>query len=238
MTQHHLAGRAEAEVLWFQRRSFLQAAAAWAAAGCAGGAQAQTRSNIVELLGDATVNGKPLTAQHTVRAGDQFATGPGSTLTFTLGNSAFHVRQNSTVSLDQGASRQVVSTLRLLTGAVISVWGKGNRRSIVTPTITAGIRGTGVYTEVFAAQEGRTYLCNCYGEVELRAGAQAMLSRSKYHQAFWAQASDKGMPSLTPAKALNHTDEELEYLARLAGQQTAWQISGRKGNKDQEDYSY
>ena len=28
MTQHHLQGRSENEILWFQRRSFLQAAAA------------------------------------------------------------------------------------------------------------------------------------------------------------------------------------------------------------------
>jgi hypothetical protein len=33
MTQHTLQGRTEDEVLWFQRRSFLQAAAAWTAMG-------------------------------------------------------------------------------------------------------------------------------------------------------------------------------------------------------------
>jgi hypothetical protein len=37
---------------------------------------------------------------------------------------------------------------------------------------------------------------------------------------------------LTPANAINHTDEELEFLARLVDQQTAWQIMGRKGVKD------
>jgi hypothetical protein len=37
---------------------------------------------------------------------------------------------------------------------------------------------------------------------------------------------------LTPANAINHTDEELEYLARLTGQQTAWQIAGHKGIKN------
>ncbi len=33
MTQHILQGRTEEEILWFQRRSFLQAAAAWSAMG-------------------------------------------------------------------------------------------------------------------------------------------------------------------------------------------------------------
>jgi len=237
MTQHHLTGRTDTEVLWFQRRSFLQAAAGWVAAGGAVAAHAQTRSNIVELQGDATVNGERLTSQHTIQTGDSIATAPGSTLTFTLGSSAFHVRQNTVLTLDRGASLFAVSALRMLTGAVVSVWGKGNKRLIVTPTITAGIRGTGVYTEIFDKQDGRSYLCNCYGEVELSAGGDHVLSQSEYHQAYWGEVAAKDGRMLTPAKAINHTDEELEYLARLAGQQTAWQISGRKGTKER-GYSY
>jgi hypothetical protein len=48
------------EVLWFQRRSFLQAAAAWTAMGGFAAAVAQQRSNIVELQGDALINGARL----------------------------------------------------------------------------------------------------------------------------------------------------------------------------------
>lgn len=236
MTQHQLMGRTDTEVLWFQRRGFLQAAAAWTAAGGAGAAHAQSRSNIVELQGDATLNGERLTPQHTIQTGDSIVTAPGSTLTFTLGNSAFHVRQNSMLTVERGASLLAVSVLRMLTGAVVSVWGKGNRRLIVTPTITAGIRGTGVYTEIFANQDGRSYLCNCYGEVEVQAGGDQVLSRSDYHQAFWGEVAAKGGRMLTPAKAINHTDEELEYLARLADQRTAWQIAGHKGVKDGKGY--
>jgi hypothetical protein len=236
MTQHHLMGRSDKELLWFQRRSFLQAAAGWAALGGGVAAQAQSRSNIVELNGDATLNGERLTPQHTIQTGDSIATGPGSTVIFVLGNSAFHVRQNSQVMTERGASLFAVSVLRLLAGAVISVWGKGDRRLIITPTVTAGIRGTGVYTEIFAQQNGRSYLCNCYGEVEVSSGGEQVLSRSEYHQAFWAERSPKEGHMLTPAKAINHTDEELEYLARLTHQRTAWQISGRKGSKDSYGY--
>jgi hypothetical protein len=232
MTQHHLMGRTEKELLWFQRRGFLQAAAAWTALGGAAMAQAQTRSNIVEIRGDATLNGERLTPQHTIQTGDSIATGPGATLIFVLGSSAFHVRQNSMMTVERGASLLAVSLLRLITGAVVSVWGKGNKRLIVTPTLTAGIRGTGVYTEIFADQEGRGYLCNCYGEIEVKAGGDQVLSRSSYHQSFWGEVAPRGGRMLTPAKAINHTDEELEFLARLAGQQTAWQIAGHKGIKD------
>lgn len=236
MTGHSLQGRREAEVLWFQRRSFLQAAAAWTAMGGAGSVIAQSRSNIVQLTGDALVNGARLLPEQSVQTGDQIATGPNSTLIFVLGNSAFHVRQNSRLTVERGGSLFAVSLLRLLTGAVVSVWGKGNSRQIITPTMTAGIRGTGVYTEVLADQDNRSYFCNCYGTVDIAAGADRTVSQSAYHQAFWADAQPKDGKLLSSAKAINHTDEELEFLARLAGQRTAWQISGKKGTKDGQGY--
>jgi hypothetical protein len=232
MTQHTLEGRTESELLWFQRRSFLQAAASWTAMGGWATAQAQSASNVVQLTGDALVNGARLMPQQSIQTGDQIATGPGSTLIFVLGNSAFHVRQNSMMTVERGATLGAVSLLRLLTGAVVSVWGRGSYRQIVTPTLTAGIRGTGVYTEIFANQGGRGYCCNCYGTVDMAAGADRALSQADYHQAFWGEIEAKGGRMLTPAKAINHTDEELEYLARLTGQRTAWQIAGKKGTKD------
>ncbi len=236
MTQHILQGRTEREVLWFQRRSFLQAAAAWTAAGGFSAAQAQSSSNIVELTGDARLNGRRLLPRESIVSGDRIETGPDSNLIFVIGNSSFLVRQNSQLTVDRGDSINLVSVLRLVTGAVASVWGRGSRRQIVTPTLTAGIRGTGVYTEVFANQNQRSYFCNCYGEVEMRAGWDTALSVSSYHQAFWGEVEPKNGRLLTPAKAINHTDEELEFLARLVDQRTAWQIMGKKGVKDGKGY--
>ncbi len=233
MTQQHtLQGRTEDEVLWFRRRSFLQAAAAWTTLGGFGAAVAQQRSNIVELQGDAMVNGQRLVAQQTIMTGDQIQTGPNSSLIFVIGNSSFQVRQNSMLSVERGSSLFSVSVLRMVTGAVASVWGKGSSRQIVTPTITAGIRGTGVYTELFADQGGRGYFCNCYGTVDLAAGEDKAVSRADYHQAFWGEVEPKNGRMITPARAINHTDEELEFLAQLVSQRTAWQIAGRKGVKD------
>jgi hypothetical protein len=126
--------------------------------------------------------------------------------------------------------------LRLLTGAVASVWGQGLHRQIVLPTLTAGIRGTGVYAEVFPDQSNRSYFCNCYGEVDLRAGGDQALSRSSYHQSFWGEVAPRNGRLLTPAQAINHTDEELEFLAGLVDQRTAWQIMGKKGVKDGRGY--
>ncbi|MES2484320.1 MAG: iron dicitrate transport regulator FecR [Pseudomonadota bacterium] len=229
MSQHVLQGRKESEVLWFQRRSFLQAAAAWTALGGWSGAQAQRRGNIVDLLGDATRNGERITPDSLVQTGDLIETGPGSSLIFVVGNSSFHMRQNSRMSIARGDRLNLVSVLRLITGGVASVWGPGSRRQIVAPTLTAGIRGTGVYTEVTPDQ--RSYFCNCYGTVDLVAGRDRIESTSQYHQAFWGEAQSRDGLLLRPAPAINHTDEELETLARLVAQRTAWQISGKKGTK-------
>jgi hypothetical protein len=232
MTQHTLEGRSESEVLWYQRRTFLSAAAAWTALGGFDAAYAQQRSNVVELVGDALVNGQRLLPQQTVQSGDSINTGPGSSLVFVIGNAAFQVRQNSRFVVERGDTLNIVSVLRLLTGGIASVWGKGTSRKIITPTLTAGIRGTGVYTEVLPEQNFRSYFCNCYGVVDMNAGDTKAVSRADYHQAFWSSAAPGSALALAPAKAINHTDEELEYLARLVNQRTNWQTMGKKGVKD------
>jgi hypothetical protein len=232
MTRHHLQGRTDDEVLWWQRRSFLQAAAAWTAMGGFAAAQAQQRSNIVQLTGDAMINGERLVRERTIQTGDSVETGPGSNLIFVIGNSSFQVRQNTRFTVERGASLFAVSVLRMITGGIAAVWGKGPTRQIVTPTLTAGIRGTGTYTEVWEPQNFRTYFCNCYGTIDMNAGNDKVVSKSSYHQSFWGEATPKNGHMLTAANAINHTDEELEYLAMLVGQATAWEIEGRKGVKN------
>ena len=232
MTQHALMGRQPAELLWHQRRQTLQAAAAWVALSslpATVGAQ-QTRSNVVEFVGDVLLNGQRLLAQQAVQTGDEIQTGPGSRLVFVIGNSAFHVRQNSRLQVGRGATLNTVSLLRLLTGAVVSVFGRGNNGTIATPTLTAGIRGTGVYTEVMPDQS--SYFCNCYGAVDLSASGDRVRSVSQYHQSFWSASQPTEGRFLMPAPALNHTDEELEFLAGLIDRRTAWQIARAKGIKD------
>jgi hypothetical protein len=236
MEQHTLLGRTEDEVTWFKRRSFLSAAAAWTALGGYEAAHAQQRSNVVELTGDAEINGRRLLPQQTIQSGDAIATGPGSNLVFVIGKASFQVRQNSRLIVERGNTLSIVGVLRLLTGGVASVWGKGQDRRIITPTMTAGIRGTGVYTEVLPAQDNRTYFCNCYGVVELRAGDDRQISRADYHQSFWGETRSIAGRTITPAKALNHTDEEMEFLARLIEQRTTWQTMGKKGSKDGRGY--
>jgi len=219
--------------LQIQRRRLAQAAALWTAAGVWPAAQAQGTppSRVVAVQGDVLRNGARLAAQERFATGDRIETGPGSSAVFTVGDSAFLVRENTRLSLE-GDSPVAVRLLRLLSGAVASVWTRGTDRQVITPTLTAGIRGTGVYAEVFPGQDFRSYFCNCYGTVDLAAGGERVVSESLYHQSYWAEAQPQGGRTLRPAAAINHTDEEMEYLASLVQQRTAWQIAGRKGTKD------
>lgn len=231
-SRHELQGRTEQEITWYQRRDVLKAAAAWTAMGGLPAAMAQQRSNIVELTGDALLNGARLLPGQTIQTGDQVQTGPGARLVFALGNASFLVRQNTMMTVERGATLSAVSVLRMVTGAVASVWNKGGSRNIVTPTITAGIRGTGVYTEIQPENGNRSYFCNCYGTVDLTAGDNKLVSQSVYHQSFWAETAAQGSATLRPAGYLNHTDDELEFLAGLINQRTYWQLAGRKGTPD------
>ncbi len=229
MTQHILQGRSETETLWFQRRGFLQAAAAWTAMGGFGAAQAQRRSNIVELRGDALLNGQRMDPQHTIQTGDSVETGPGSHLVFVIGNTAFQVRQNSRLTVERGATLNAVSVLRLLTGAVASVWGRGTSRQIVTPTLTAGIRGTGVYTEVFPQQNFRSYFCNCYGEVELGAGTgQDRLAR-RLPPVVLGRARGQGRP--LPDAGQGHQSHRRRTRIPRATRQPAHGLADRRARR-------
>ena len=133
------------------------------------------------------------------------------------------------LTLERGTSLTTVSQLRLYKGAAASVWGGKSRCQVITPHLSADFQGAGVYTEVFEKSRPLSYLCNCYGSVKLSASnGDSTLSTSTHHEAFWAtpQGSESGI--LIPADSINHTDRELEFLAGLINQQTAWQVNARK----------
>jgi hypothetical protein len=210
----------EQEIFWFRRRSFVQAAAAFTAAGVWLPAHAQSRSNIVELAGDAQLNGATLRSDMVIQTGDVVQTGPSSRITFVIGSTSIHLRQNTLLKVERGESINFVSVMRLITGGMASVFAKGERRRVITPTLTAGIRGTGIYLE---SEPTRSYFCNCYGVIELTSGAASLLSTADYHDSYWASPiAPKDGKAIWPTSPRNHTDEELDTLARLSQQSTAW----------------
>jgi len=198
-----------------QRRRFLAASAALGVAVLLpGGAHA---ADVRELAGSVKVNGKRATRKTRVRAGDVVETGPKSKVVFVVGQDAFLLREQSRLNLGKSVAGKeaVIAGLRLVSGALLAVFGKGPR-TIETATATAGIRGTGVYIE---ASPTETYFCTCYGEVELRDKARTIrkLVLSGYHTPNMIFAQMVGGKMMAPAEVKDHTDDELIMLEKLVG---------------------
>jgi hypothetical protein len=209
------------------RRGFLlkALAAGLLAAGGIPGASAQffgrrpqkmpAGQSIYETAGAVTVNGQPATAATRITAGDRVETGAGAQLVFVVGADAFIMRENSRLEL--GGSNFVVNTMRLATGALLSVFGKGTPKRVTTPTSTVGIRGTGLYVE---SEPERSYVCNCYGEIQIAAPDDPNITErivSKHHDAPRYVLKAGVARRIQPAPFINHTDLELTLIESLVG---------------------
>jgi len=173
-------------------------------------------SGMVELKGEVRINGKPARPGAALKPGDGVTTGPGASAVFVLGRDAFLIRENSEMRMAGGDA--LAAPLRLLTGRLLSVFGRG-ARSIVTSTATIGIRGTGIYLE---ADAERTYVCTCYGRVELQAnsapGARETVETTHHDAPRYVYArGDMPIKMIEAAPVINHTDAELVMLEALVG---------------------
>ncbi len=170
--------------------------------------------SVYEATGTVTVNGQAATGATRIGAADRLETGKGAQLIFVVGFDAFLLRENSRLELS-GASG-IVNTLRLATGALLSVFGAGAKR-IVTTTSASGIRGTGIYVE---SEPERSYVCTCYGDVLISTLDDAGISErivSKHHDAPRYVLKAGAARRIQPAPFINHTDVELALIEALVG---------------------
>lgn len=168
-----------------------------------------------EVSGPVTVNGKAATLATQVGVNDTVETGKAAQAIFVVGSDAFLLRDNSRLELK--GSGIFANQLRLVTGALLSVFGKG-ARSVHGPTSTIGIRGTGLYVE---AEPELTYVCTCYGTTDIAASDDPKISESivsTHHDAprYVLARPDKGR-RIVPAPFKNHTDLELMLIESLVG---------------------
>ncbi len=166
-----------------------------------------------QFNGDILVNGRQATSRTRIHAGSLITTSANSSTAFVIGNNAFMMRPNSQVKFTpQGNSRVSISTLRLITGGLLSVFGPGPKK-LITNTATIGIRGTGVYME---SQEASTYFCLCYGKVDLSANVSVNKTQeleTTHHVG--KNINQEGL--IDQAGMTNHTDDELVMLEGLVG---------------------
>lgn len=167
--------------------------------------------SIYSLNGTLWINDAVASEDSLISANDTLRTGSNSQAIFAVGQDAFILRENSELKLSSDGA--LVGGLRLISGALLSVFGK-SRHQLDTPTATIGIRGTGVYAEAAADV---SYICTCYGVTQIGSSSAPDRSEtitSKHHDAprYVTSAGE-----IQPAPFINHTDEELMLIETLVG---------------------
>ena len=186
---------------------------------------AAAETSIHDLRGEVLVNGKAIGKDAVIRAGDTIVTTSNGYVVFVVGQDAFMLRERGELKLEPAKDSFLVTGLRLVTGALGAVFGRRpqGRVSIASATVTAGIRGTGVYMETRG--EG-TYFCSCYGAVDLQANANASdresIEATRHNNPRMILAQPKDGQRFVPATFQTHTDAEMDMLEKCVGRRAPW----------------
>ena len=187
------------------------------------------QQSIYRISGEATVNDKPATLATLVAPGDTVQTAKGSEIIFVVNSNSMILRGSSKVTIEtekkSTSSSLVISGLRLLTGALLSV-SRNTPMRVRTPNATVGIRGTGFYME---AEPDRTYFCTCYGITEVASNAdpestETIMAKQHDRPVYILSDAGKGK-NIRNAPFINHTDQELALIETLVGREPAFVFS-------------
>ena len=169
------------------------------------------KQGMISVTGEVTVNGHRVRNGSAVKPGQTVVTGKGAQAIYVIGSNAFLQHESGTVHFGTDA---LVSFMRVATGRILSVFGSGNK-NIQTAHATVGIRGTACHLGV---EPDRTYLCLCYGEIDVTFPAPGRMPvhlKSAHHdQPVYIPS---GTEAIQPAKMRDHHDDELKLLEALVG---------------------
>jgi len=194
--------------------------------------------SIFSLEGDVRVNGQSANIDTRISGGDVVSTRQNSEVIFAVGSDSFIMRSNSEMEIEGGGF--FIDSLRLLTGSLLSVFGKRKSNQVMTmntATATIGIRGTGVYME---AEPDLTYFCTCYGEVGLYSSKDpndSELVTATHHDApkYISDKSTRGS-YIRPAPFKNHTDAELKLIEAIVGREVPFGIESELYKGERREY--
>jgi hypothetical protein len=175
--------------------------------------------SIFTLKGDVQVNNERANKDTRIRAGDMVRTGHDSEIVFAVGGDSFIMRNDTEMEI--GGEDFFISSLRLLTGRLLSVFSKrpeGQGLELSTSTAIIGIRGTGLYLEV---EPDLTYLCTCYGQVALNAtddlDDNELITTTNHDSPRYITGKSSKGTRIRSAPVINHTNTELRLLENLVG---------------------
>lgn len=197
--------------------------------------------SIYRMSGNVTVNGVAATLETRIFPGDTVQTGSNSEIVFVVGGNSMIVRADSNlvVQAQQGTdpASMLISGLRLLTGKLLSVHGRGNRVQMSTVVATIGIRGTGVYLE---ADPDQTYVCTCYGVTDIAANndpdSRETVTATHHDKPLYVTSGGGAGNNIRRAPFINHTDQELQLIETLVGRQPPFVFPGNQYNAPRRDY--
>lgn len=175
--------------------------------------------SIYDLKGTVKVNGKQADEDTFISENATVETGANSHVIFAVGKDAFILRDNSKLKLE--GEQTVLKSISLLTGKLLSVFGKRAKKEklkVSTSTATIGIRGTGVYVE---SEQDKSYVCTCYGTADLQSNTDTKsIERvvSKHHDSpRYVMAKGAEGEKIKPAPMKGHDDDELALIEALVG---------------------
>jgi len=188
---------------------------------------------VQEFKGDFRLNNIPARRGQIVNPGDIATTGPGASAIIIIGQHAFMLRENTTIEFFPVYFEEdgmVSGVLKVVTGAMLSVFGKTGKTTIATPAALIGIRGTGCYVE---SRPERTYACVCYGRADLASAPTGRLletvTTTRHDQPRFIYPPGAPTP-ITPAPVIDHGDAELRLLEALVYRIPPFDEEGEPGD--------
>ena len=176
--------------------------------------------SIYRVEGDVKVDGAPASLDTKIGPRSTVETAGKSEVVFVSPDQkAYIVRSNSRVILETAQPDGIFSSgLRLVAGALLSVFPRGSPVQLKTKTATVGIRGTGVYME---ADPEQTYLCTCYGVTDVVANddpeSRDTVAASHHDRPLYILSGASKGKNIRRGPFINHTDQELMLVETLVG---------------------
>lgn len=166
--------------------------------------------------GDVRVNGVPVDTLKQIKPGDVIETGSDGEARFSVNKDVFLLRKNSQFKIHASKGK----VYELITGAVLSVYDDA-KATLKTKTVTAGIRGTGMYVEIMDNAK-TTYLCACYGKIGYEFNSENGLkvkevATVRHDEPLYFKEQGNGTVKWEEAEVINHTDDELREIEAMAG---------------------
>ena len=141
-----------------------------------------------------------------------------------VGPQIFYLDPRTDAEFAEGDDGIVIGIV-IKAGGMLSLFSPraGKGVSVATPNASGAIRGTTTYI-AWQESEARTYICCCYGSVEIAnsAGGGQLLD-TRYHNAI-ILPSGGGTEPAPYDRPLDHFEDDIAYLEPQVGREPRWQL--------------